>query len=413
VIAVERSELNRCRAVTCEAPLIDPLALIEAFEGWPIAAMESPSGDFVVGIGEAYAIEAHGADRFESIRMQAARTFSLISHRGRPLRMFGGFAFEETDARFVLPRWIYETSGTGARLTLTLRGDEDPKQFEAERARMLRAFETPPAIASVPAVNDVARPGDYAKTVARALEDIGSGALEKVVLARRIRVEADQRYRIAPVLSAFGRSEGAVRFAFGRSGGFFAGATPELLVSRTGSEIRSEAVAGSVSPEHSARLLDSAKDRAEHGHVARFVKTTLERFSREVMVGEHTPSRLAHVAHLRAPITGRLSRPTHVLEVAHALHPTPAVGGVPRKAACDLIRELEGQPRGWYAGAIGWFDSEGDGELYVALRSARFEDRIAELVVGAGIVAGSDPEAEARETELKAKTVATALGATA
>jgi hypothetical protein len=102
VIAVERSDLNRCRAVTCEAPLVDPLALIEAFDGWPIAALEAPHGEIAVGIGEAFVIEANGPERFDSIRKQAARLFSLVGHnRGRPLRMFGGFAFEETDARFV------------------------------------------------------------------------------------------------------------------------------------------------------------------------------------------------------------------------------------------------------------------------------------------------------------------------
>jgi menaquinone-specific isochorismate synthase len=410
MIAVERSDLDRCRAVVSDAPSIDPLALIEAFEGHPIAALESSNGDLAVGIGEAFLVEAYGPDRFESIRLKAARVFASVGHRGRPLRMFGGFAFEETDARFVLPRWLYEASPSSARLTLTLRGDEDPREIDLERERLLSAFASPSPIDPVPAAMRVDRPGDYPAMVERALEQIASGALDKVVLARRIRVEAHARYGMGPVLSALGRREGAVRFAFGRGGSFFAGATPELLVTRAGAEVTSAALAGSKPPDTASELFDSVKDRAEHGHVARFVKATLERFARDVSVGDHGLSRLTHVAHLITPITAQLSRPAHVLELAGALHPTPAVGGAPRKAACDFIRANEAEPRGWYAGPIGWFDAEGDGELFVALRSARFEGAIADLYVGAGIVAGSDPSAEARETELKAQTVMSALG---
>jgi menaquinone-specific isochorismate synthase len=411
MIAVERSGLSRCRAVVSDAPRVDPVALIEAFPGFPIVALESRDGEMMIGIGEAFAVEAHGPDRFDTIRQKAARVFSSVGHPGHPLRMFGGFAFEPTDARFVLPRWLYHATASDARLTLTLRGDEDPQEIELERERLSHAFASPPAIDVVAPPSRVDRPGNYVGLVSRALEQIAGGSLEKVVLARRIRIEAEKAYSIAPVLAAFGRSERAVRFAFGRNGSFFAGATPELLVSRAGAEARSEAVAGSAKPELANALFTSAKDRAEHGHVARFVIGTLERFSREVSVGEHALSRLAHVAHLVTPVTAHLARPAHVLELAGALHPTPAVGGFPRAAACELIRTSEAEPRGWYAGPVGWFDAEGDGELFVALRSARFEGASADLFVGAGIVAGSDPVAESRETELKAKTVASALGA--
>jgi menaquinone-specific isochorismate synthase len=440
MIAVERPELVS-RAVMSEVKVADPASLIAAFGGLPIAALESRNGDFAVGIGEAFVVEAYGPDRFDAIRQKAARVFSTIGHRGRPLRMFGGFAFEETDARFVLPRWLYEVSGPRvqakraaseaseggseglpervprARLTLTLRGDEDPHQIELERQRIMAALENPPAIEpsfsaaeGVLVPTRIARLGDYAGAVSQALEQIAAGALDKVVLARRIRVEAEKPYRIAPVLAGFGRNERAVRFAFGRDGSFFAGATPELLVARAGAEVRSAALAGSARPEAASELFGSAKDRAEHGHVARFVKSTLERFANQVSVSDHQLSLLSHVAHLITPIAAQLARPVHVLELAGALHPTPAVGGVPQDLARDFIRAVEKEPRGWYAGPVGWFDAEGDGELFVALRSARFEGELCDLFVGAGIVSGSDPQAEVRETELKAKTVMTALG---
>ncbi len=411
MIAAEYCEVVRSRAVITDAPVVDPHLLIHAFDDRPIVALESTDGRFTVGIGEAAVVEAYGPDRFESIRRQAERVLASVSHHGVRLRMFGGFAFEPTDGRFVLPRWLYEVSSGGARLTLVEGADDDPAEIARERERLLATLGAPPALEAVPCPLSIDRPGDYVGIVRRALERIDVGELEKVVLARRIRFQAGADYRIAPVLAALGRTGGSIRFAFGRSGAFFAGATPELLVARSGAEVRSEALAGSSRPEAAGALLDSKKDRAEHGHVARFIRETLERFCSDVRVGDPAPSRLPHVAHLRTPIVARLDRPVHVLELAAALHPTPAVGGVPRKVACTLIGEVEDGPRGWYAGPIGWFDAEGDGELFVALRSARFDRSQAVLSVGAGIVAGSDPATEAKETEMKAKTVASALGA--
>jgi isochorismate synthase len=409
MIAVERSDLSRCRAVVSEVHRVDPLALMQDFEGWPLAAIESRSGGFTLGIGEAFVLEARGPDRFSQIEKQARRVFASFRQRG--LRLLGGFAFEETDARFVLPRWLYQVSGEAAHLTLVLRGDEDPAKVELERERLMRALEAPPAIEPVPRALRVERLGDYAESVRRAVHAIHTGELEKVVLARRIRVEAEASYRMPAVLSALKRTAGAVRFGFTRSNEFFAGSTPELLVAKSGMEARSEALAGSARPELAGALLDSPKERSEHGYVARFVRTTLDAFSPEVEVANSELSLLSHVAHLRTPLRARLARPIHLLELAAALHPTPAVGGVPRAAAAEFIRAIEVEPRGWYAGPVGWFDAEGDGELFVALRSARFTGATAELWAGAGIVADSDPEAEARETELKAMTVASALGA--
>jgi menaquinone-specific isochorismate synthase len=119
--------------------------------------------------------------------------------------------------------------------------------------------------------------------------------------------------------------------------------------------------------------------------------------------------RLANVQHLHTPIRAVLPPAVQLLEAVAALHPTPAVGGTPREAAIARIRGLEGFPRGLYAGAIGWINARGGGEFLVGLRSALVDGPRARLYAGAGIVAGSRPENEFAETELKFKAMQEAL----
>ena len=114
--------------------------------------------------------------------------------------------------------------------------------------------------------------------------------------------------------------------------------------------------------------------------------------------------------HLHTPITARLRDGSDILDVLAALHPTPAVGGVPTAAASRWLEANEGEPRGWYAAPVGWLDPVGDGHFVVALRSALVRGTEAHCYAGAGIVDGSDPESEYAETELKARTLMTALG---
>jgi isochorismate synthase EntC len=122
---------------------------------------------------------------------------------------------------------------------------------------------------------------------------------------------------------------------------------------------------------------------------------------------------LRHVVHLHTPFRARLREPRHVLELAARLHPTPAVGGTPRDIAVDWIRSREPVARGWYAAPVGWFDLDGNGELAVAIRSGVLAGNRAHLWAGAGIVAGSDPDREHAETELKLRAMLGALGVTA
>jgi isochorismate synthase len=197
------------------------------------------------------------------------------------------------------------------------------------------------------------------------------------------------------------------------------GASPELLLSRRGSEILSNPLAGSAprsgDPEedraNADALVGSSKDREEHAIVVEAVAETLGPFCDELKrdpepVLRETPN----VWHLSTQFRGRLKGPAPTaLDLVAELHPTPAVAGAPREAALDLIGELEPFDRGRYAGPVGWMDANGDGEWAIALRCARLQDEEATLYAGAGVVADSDPAKELEETERKFRAFLDAL----
>jgi isochorismate synthase len=257
----------------------------------------------------------------------------------------------------------------------------------------------------------VPSPEGYMDAVRAATESIRAGELRKVVLARQIRVEAgrvlDPRL-LAVRLRAV--DPDAYTFVAPTTHGIIVGASPELLVSKRGPEIRSNPLAGSAprsgDPDedraNAAALSESNKDREEHAIVVEAVAETLGAFCEELR-WDPEPVLLptANVWHLSTRFHGVLRDAIDVLQLVGALHPTPAVGGSPREAALDTIRRLEPFERGSYSGPVGWMDAEGDGEWAIALRCAELEGEGATLFAGAGIVADSDPEAELDETERK------------
>jgi isochorismate synthase len=243
--------------------------------------------------------------------------------------------------------------------------------------------------------------------VVAALAAIGAGRLDKVVLAREAMVEADWPFPRAELLRRLQRRPGGATFLYADGG--FVGASPELLVRRRGRVATSRPMAGTVPQGDGAaeagglaRLTGSPKEAVEHRLVVDAVAEGLAKVADRVEVGKPEVVRLATVAHLATEITADLTGPLPTaLELAGMLHPTPAVGGSPRDAALAAIAALEPFDRGRYAGPVGWVDRSGDGEWAVALRGATLEGRRAHLVAGAGIVPGSDPDAEWAETEHK------------
>jgi isochorismate synthase len=182
------------------------------------------------------------------------------------------------------------------------------------------------------------------------------------------------------------------------------------MVSASEREVNAASLAGSrrrgATPEEDraliAELLGSNKERLEHLLVARAIGDGLAPFCDALDVpSEPTLLQTHNIQHLYTPIRGHLRNGYDVLDLAAALHPTPAVGGWPRAAALDAIGRLERMDRGWYAAPIGWMDFKGDGVFAVGLRAGLLEGRELTLYAGNGIVAGSIPEAELAETELK------------
>jgi salicylate biosynthesis isochorismate synthase/menaquinone-specific isochorismate synthase len=240
---------------------------------------------------------------------------------------------------------------------------------------------------------------------------IRAGELDKVVLAREVIVESPQAHQPAAIYGALREQFGSCFcFCCGSPEAAFLGASPELLVRRTGAGAATVALAGStrrsadpaVDDHLGEQLLHSAKDRREHEIVVRRIERTLR--GQAVWVeAEREPGlvKVANIQHLATPIHAQLSEPRSAIELAGLLHPTPAVGGEPRNKALAAMAELEELDRGWYAGPVGWMDAAEDGEFCVAIRSALLRDRVAHLFAGNGIVADSDPGAELAETEVK------------
>ncbi len=256
---------------------------------------------------------------------------------------------------------------------------------------------------------------EWCGAVMSAVARIRAGGLRKVVLAREVRVEANRPILPHHALTGL-RALYPSCMLFSVDG--FVGASPELLVSRHGVEVRSQPMAGTIPRSGdsdmdqalASALLRSEKDRLEHALVVDAVAAALSSFCQDVDVPpEPSIVALRNVCHLGTTITARLVDGPPALALATALHPTPAVAGTPTDEALAAIAELEGMDRGRYAGPVGWVDARGDGEWAVGIRSAQISGTTACLRAGVGVVADSDPEAELAETQLKLQALLSAV----
>lgn len=263
-------------------------------------------------------------------------------------------------------------------------------------------------------------PVAWTAAVERATARLRAGEAAKVVLAREVLARGDGVVSAAMVARSL-RAAYPSCFTYlitGADGTAFVGASPELLVRRSADRAFAQPMAGSVArgatdaedERLALQLEESAKDATEHRLVSDFVVAALRPFARSVSARPPEVVRFTNIQHLATSVTAELTAPpADVLQLAAALHPTPAVGGWPREAADALIDELEGMERGWYAGAVGWIDANGDGELAVALRCGLLWEDGARLYAGVGVMPDSDPVRELEETELKFKALLTAL----
>jgi isochorismate synthase len=423
--------------VDVEDPSATVFAARLASDRWFCWEQPDREGFAIATLGSAHEVVSRGPRRFADLATACAETT-----RGRladeppgppagagPVWV-GGFAFAPDGggephwssfppALLVLPEVSLQRHAGITHLTLcaVTGGDANPAAILARLEARLRGLggaalplADPHPTADVRIENAIP-PERYEAAVARAVERIRAGELEKVVLAREVLVVAPRAHDPAATFGALREVfPSCFCFCCGSPEGAFLGASPELLVRRSGAGAATVALAGStrrsadpaVDDHLGEQLLRSPKDRAEHEIVVRRIERSLR--GQSVWV-ESAPEpilvKVANIQHLATPIRAQLSEARSAVELAGRLHPTPAIGGEPRDAALAAIGQLEHLDRGWYAGALGWMDAAEDGEFCVGIRSALLRDRTAHVLAGNGIVAASDPAAELAETELK------------
>ena len=417
-------------------------------------AVEAPGCSLLADAREGLAIFAWkaaavlsgtGAARFSEVRRRWAallRDAVVLGDEGHPATgplAVGGFAFDPApsrdpvwegfpDAFLTVPRIALTESEQGCWLSLNVLMAAEGSAEAAGRA-LQEELDLLAALAAArraelpqPAGRLELDESEGARWLAQAEEAasaVRAGSLRKVVLARRVAVRAGGWFDVARVVRALRQEQpDCCVFAFGAAGRWFVGATPERLARVEGRRLETAALAGSAPRGRSAEedqrlaegLLHSPKERLEHGLVVQAVTEALRPLCAALDVPERPDVvKLASLQHLHTPICGQLRPGISLLDVVERLHPTPAVGGLPRQAALEWLRAHEGLDRGWYAGPVGWVDARGGGEFWVAIRSGLVMGPQAFLFAGCGILADSDPRSEERELRLKLRPMLGAL----
>ena len=423
---------------------LDPIRAFDAAHECGDTMLWSKAGDdfALVGVGTAHLITTTEQDRFDQVasawRQLLDDAVLDVGSTAGPL-LAGGFSFDPARERtalwkgfgataMTLPRLQLTWSGEAAHLTVNIIvGPDLDAAREVERIDgQWRAFVGRATQVSLDVKDDdedfrvdEMQPARWTALVEDATAAIRAGQFQKVVLAREVRLTTAWPIAVARTLRRLrGAFPAACVFAVRRRGRCFLGATPERLVRLKDKRFEVMALAGTCRRSAVAwedrqlaqQLLSSPKDRLEHALVVETLRTTLAAFSRSLDVPDQPcVLQLDNVQHLCTPLSGELAIEAGVLELVAALHPTPAVGGLPRATALDYLRRNEPLDRGWYAGPVGWLDARGDGEFAVALRCALVSGNEASLFAGCGIVGESDPERELEETRLKLRAMFGAL----
>ncbi len=257
----------------------------------------------------------------------------------------------------------------------------------------------------------------YRSAVSEALSLLRSGTLQKIVLARSIRIVLSAPFDVRRALRSMQSQPHAFSLCYSPDGSrFFLSATPERLGSVRDGAFTTMALAGTLPRDTGTgsdpdMLLADAKERAEHAYVVEMIQEGIADYCSQLSVDDVRLLDLPHVTHILTRIQGVLSDGYGLNDMIAALHPTPAVAGTPREHACRQIAAIEQFPRGLYAGCVGWMNAAGNGDAAVAIRSAVVSGQEADAFAGAGIVRESDPAEEERETRAKLQTVLDILGA--
>ena len=410
----------RLSVVTREISATNFRSLAESMPESPLTFIRR--GEGLIGSGIAVEFSASGANRMPELAalwrdlVSQSKVENPLSVPGTGLVAFGSFAFDDnSDSKSVLMVAKRLLGCRDGRFWITEATLSDDHSQTDETWQVSEYRQNAPVVFEASAHS----PKDFKLSVAKALESIESGGVQKVVLARDLQAKVPADFDLRPALARL-VADYPTCWTYSVAGTF--GASPELLVRVAHGQVSARVLAGTaarstdttVDRANSLALASSAKNIQEHAFAVDSLVASLSPFCVQVDADTEPFSlALPNVWHLASDVHGVLKAESSVLDLAAALHPTAAVAGTPRAEAVALIRQLEPFDRGRYAGPVGWIGADGDGEWAIALRGGQLTMDAAggtlTAFAGCGIVAGSEPEAELAETELKFQPIRAAL----
>ena len=394
---------------TIELPATPGLRLIEMLAEHPHTFIRN--GDGIIGWGVHTVLRSSGTNRASDLARQwrelcdGAKVEDGVMLPGTGLVAFGAIAFAESseaESVLIVPR-VVVGARDGRFWQTSVDGAELPPLSPVKASEVSSLLQ-----------GQLSRVG-FKDAVGTALQRIEAGEVEKVVLARDIVADLPEDFDLRAPLKVLAENYPTC-WVYSVDGLF--GASPELLVRVSHGQVSARVLAGTagrgtdpgVDFAIGQALSESHKNVAEHAFAVDSMVRALEPFCEHVDADPKPFSlKLPNVWHLASDVHGVLKEDASVLDLAAAIHPTAAVAGTPGDAAVSLIEELEPFDRGRYAGPVGWIGADGDGEWAIALRGAQVEGSSVRAFAGCGIVAESEADSEASETDLKFQPIIQAL----
>lgn len=404
---------------------------------------QNPEKTFtLVGLGHAYTISNNNGEhtRFDEVeRKWKQLTKNIVKEEDLQPILFGGFTFDpqnKTEGEWsAFPQSFFAV----ATFQLVIRHDKAfvsihyiteeensaPvfEQLRLERDRLIHAAQVKEVKTyEKPVMENYEEPykEEYLQSIHKVTDCIKAGDAEKVVIARSLSLQFEEQVASPQILShVIHEQPESYLFGLEHEEMLFFGASPERLVKVEEGQAFSSCVAGSIRRGQTAdedkelgqALLNDEKNRGEHHYVVEMITETFKKNCSNVKVPKQPKLlKIRDIQHLYTPVEGVLNDGATILQLVKYLHPTPALGGVPRKEAMEMIRTFEPMNRGLYAAPVGWVDADGNGEFAVAIRSAALLGDRAFLYAGGGIVGDSTPQSEYEETLVKFRPMLRALG---
>lgn len=386
----------------------------------------------ILGIDKLYSIVRHDDD-FEKSELEwqklknEAHVYNPYQLPGTGIVLLGGLAFDVKqqkqslwrdfpNAKLSLPALMVTQSQGRYFMTVNQMIDREAvlrdvmdamTDFESELMTVKKSQQIKHQVIAKEAI----KAEEWKALVNEAVEEIRSDRAKKIVLARELRLKLDRKVSIHTVLrNLFATQPNSYIFAYEEADDCFIGATPERLVQINGNQLLSTCLAGTMprgqTPEEDEALaqllLNDAKNLEEHDYVVQMIRHNIADYCEDIhMPKEPIIYPLRNLQHLYTPVKATLKNNVSVLSLINQLHPTPALGGVPREKALSFIREREFLERGWYGAPLGWMDSNDNSEFVVAIRSGLIQGKEASLFAGCGVMKDSDAEMEYEETKVK------------